>query len=110
MMIRRSAWIVAFASAVVAGWWAVFGFEKVIGPLIELPDTISIGNREMGDIVVVPFSIGNRGDQELVVDQVHTSCSCTGMEQQKDGKFYRVEAMRLRPGERADLVMRVSVR
>jgi hypothetical protein len=55
-------------------------------PVAELPEVIDLGAREIGDVVVVPFSIANRGGEELVIDDIRTSCSCSGIEREIEGK------------------------
>jgi hypothetical protein len=79
-------------------------------PLIEYLAKIDLGDHELGDEAIGHFTIANRGGGELVVDQIETNCSCSGMEREQDGRYGRLESLRLKAGERADLVMRVSVR
>jgi hypothetical protein len=79
-------------------------------PVAELPEVIDLGAREIGDVVVVPFSIANRGGEELVIDDIRTSCSCSGIEREIEGKFFRIESLNLNPGERSELVIRTAVR
>jgi hypothetical protein len=79
-------------------------------PLIEYPARLDLGKHEIGEVAVAHFIIANRGGAELVVDEIHSNCSCTGMEREQDGHYGRVESLRLKAGEQADLVMRVSVR
>ncbi len=80
------------------------------GPLIDYPGVIDLGEQELGDLAVGRFTITNRGGAELVVDQIQTNCSCTGMERERDGRYERVESLRLKAGGQADLAIRVSVR
>lgn len=80
------------------------------GSQIEYPEEIDLGTRELGELATARFTIANRGQAELVVNNVRTSCSCTGMERERDGEFDRVHEIRLQPGERVELAMRVSVR
>ncbi|GEM_PF-3433912 len=79
-------------------------------PMIEYPSQLNLGDHEIGEQVVTRFTITNRGGGELVIDNIRTNCSCTGMEREQDGEFYRLESVRLKGGESADLVMRLSVR
>jgi hypothetical protein len=87
-----------------------FALAKGGPPLVEMPAILDLGNRELGETVVVPFAIANRGGEMLVIDNVRTSCSCTGIERQEDGKFLTVERLEVNPGESAKLVMRVAIR
>jgi len=79
-------------------------------PVAEYPATLDLGVHELGEEVVGHFSISNSGDADLVISNVHSNCSCTGMEQERDGRYYRVESLRVKSKESLPLVMRVSVR
>ena len=79
-------------------------------PRIEYPARLDLGNHEVGEIAITRFTIANRGGGELVIDDIHSNCSCTGMEREQDGRYGRVNSLRLKAGEQANLVMRVSVR
>jgi hypothetical protein len=79
-------------------------------PLVEYPSRIDLGQHEMGDQAIARFTIANRGGAELVLDSIRTNCSCTGMEREEgNGRFERLESLRLKRGEEASLVMRISV-
>lgn len=79
-------------------------------PVIEYPATVDLGEQEMGELVVGRFAITNRGGADLIVDRIQTNCSCTGMEREHEGRYERVESLRLKANEKADLAVRVSVR
>jgi len=79
-------------------------------PSIEYPSHIDLGEHELGDQAVGRFTIANRGGSDLFLDQVHTNCSCSGLERETNGQYAFVDKLRLHPGQSADLVMRVSVR
>jgi hypothetical protein len=87
-------------------WSLAFGAD----PVIDYPEVLELGEREIGDQVVAPFTITNRGRGLLTIDQVQTNCSCSGIEEQAEASFSRVDSLSLRPGERANLVMRIAVR
>jgi hypothetical protein len=87
-------------------WSSIFKLDRVI----DYPPTIELGKHELGDQVVKHFTIANRGGGELVIDQIRTNCSCFGLEREQDGRYLRMESVRLPAGEQADLVVRVSVR
>lgn len=108
-------WIGLVILAAIAGAVAYWGYTQ--GPLrpaqdpaVDYPPILDLGAHEIGSIVVSHFAITNRGGGELVIDQVRANCSCSGLEREKGGQYVRVEALRLKAGERADLCMRVSVR
>jgi hypothetical protein len=81
-----------------------------LNPVVAYPAKLDLGEHEIGDLAVSRFTIANRGNGELVIDQIRTNCSCTGMEREQDNEFVQVKSLRLRGGEQANLVMRVSVR
>jgi hypothetical protein len=78
-------------------------------PRIDFPRTLELGEREGGRVAVAHFKIGNRGRGELVIDQIRTNCSCSGLEREEGGRFVRVQELRIAPGEDAELSMRWSV-
>jgi len=78
-------------------------------PAIEFPDKLDLGEHEIGEQVVFPFTIANRGAAELIVDQISSNCSCSGMEREDNGSYSRITSLQLKPGEEARVVMRVSV-
>src|SRR3954449_8207977 len=72
-------------------------FRTLIGwdPVIECPVALHLGERELGEIVLSRFSIANQGRRPLKITNVHSSCACTGLEQECDNEFVRVTALRL---------------
>lgn len=87
------------------GWRA---FWK-ISPVIDFPTKLELGEHEKGDMVVAPLTIANRGGGELLIDEITSNCSCTGMEREENGAYKRLQSLRLKSGEEAHLVIRVSV-
>jgi hypothetical protein len=86
-------------------WSALTG----TAPVLEFPQVLDLGERALGEIVICRLALRNRGGRVLVVDDVRTNCSCSGLEEEVNGQFVRVEKLNLAPGEEARLVMRVSV-
>lgn len=78
-------------------------------PTIDYPAELDLGDGEVGDLVVSRYTIANRGGRELIIDGIRTNCSCTGMECEQEGKYVRVDALRIKAGDQAELVLRVSV-
>ncbi len=83
---------------------------RPLDPVVEYPAIVDLGERENGEQAIGRFSIANRGVQELVIDQVRTNCSCTGLEREEEGRFVHLESVRLKPGQQANLAVRVAVR
>jgi hypothetical protein len=79
-------------------------------PVLEMTSQLNLGKREHGQIVVARFLVANRGNGKLVLDEIRTSCACTGLERELDGQDLRVETLELWPGERAELRLRIGVR
>ncbi|MGI8979756.1 MAG: hypothetical protein ACR2FY_11080 [Pirellulaceae bacterium] len=80
-----------------------------IGPVLECPETLDLGERELGEVALSRFTVANRGGGQLEITAVRSNCSCTGLEQELEGVFVRVESLRLSAGEKAELLMRVVV-
>src|SRR5581483_1382420 len=68
-------------------------------PIIEVPLSVDLGERERGEIAVGRFSIFNRGGKELIIDQIRTSCACSGLERETNGQFARIDSLRLSAGD-----------
>jgi hypothetical protein len=108
--LRRPVWLIVIPIIAGVSIPLLHRATKTGPPVVELPGVIDLGKREIGDVVVVPFSIANRGGEKLVIDDIRTSCSCSGIEREIDGKFFRIECLNLGAGERAALVIRAAVR
>jgi hypothetical protein len=80
-----------------------------LSPVIDCPAKLDLGEHEKGEIVVAPFTIANRGGGELLINEITSNCGCTGMEREENGGYKRLQSLRLKSGEEAHLVMRVSV-
>ncbi len=110
MRMRTLCWL---GAAIVIPWLIVavgiFAARQSVDPVIDYPDLVDLGERERGERVVARFTIANRGSGELVVDQIQTNCSCSGVEREVGGRFVQVRSLTLGAGEEAALVTRVSV-
>src|SRR5262245_43962701 len=84
-----------------------FGLKAV--PIIEYPRTMDLGEHESGEELVVPFTISNHGDGTLVVDEVRTSCGCTGMEEAIEGRVVTIQSLTVESNETRDVAMRIKV-
>lgn len=80
-----------------------------IGPVLECPETLDLGKRELGEVALSRFTIANRGGGQLEITGVQSNCSCSGLEQERNGNLVRLESLRLGAGEKAEVVMRVLV-
>ncbi len=101
--------IVAFGTS--AGWFRLAEpMATSADPLIKYPAKLDLGDRELGELAIMPFTIANRGSAELIIDRIETNCSCTGMERREGGRFVRLDSLKIKGGEEARVVMRVSVR
>src|SRR5262245_37824553 len=73
-------------------------------PMIEYPASLDLGEHEVGDQVIFSYAIINRGGRELVIEQVRSNCSCTGMERVESGQYSRVDSLHLKPGEMLNVI------
>ena len=78
--------------------------------LLEYPESIDLGDRELGDLVMHKFTITNRSKDPILIDQIHTNCSCTGLERDENGSVRGIESLILEAGEAVPLILRISVR
>ena len=77
---------------------------------ICLPEPIELGERELGETVIPRFSISNKGGVDLIIDEIHSTCSCIGLDREEDGHLVHVESLRIQPGEKVELALRLSVK
>ncbi|MFO0808527.1 MAG: DUF1573 domain-containing protein [Gemmataceae bacterium] len=90
--------------------WAVAAWVRPARPVIEFTEAVDLGVRELGEIVTREVTIRNSGTADLVIDQVRSNCSCSGLERRTGGGVESVSDLVLRPGESEALVARVAVR
>ena len=77
-------------------------------PILECPYEIDLGSRDVGDMVIVPFRIANRGRSTLEVSDFQNSCGCSGLDQIIDGQSASVSSLSVQPG--GDAVLRLRWR
>jgi|SRR5579883_441683 len=78
-------------------------------PVVECPEKVEVGEQEIYSLAVGRFRVENSGGKELVLSDVRTGCSCTGLEIERDGKFFRSNEIRVPVGGGIDLAIRRSV-
>ncbi len=79
-------------------------------PVIDCPSVVDAGEAEIYSVALGRFTVTNRGGRELVLNDIRTSCTCTGLERERDGTLFRVDEVRVQPGETVDLAIRQGVR
>jgi hypothetical protein len=79
-------------------------------PIIEYPSNLDLGRRQVGEVVVSTFSVINRGNGGLIIDEIESNCACAGLEREVDGKLVRVESLCIQPGEKVELALRLIVK
>ena len=101
----------AIAYLATSGFFIKFSSSYIaLAPRIDYPATLDLGSHENGDQILKRFTRTNIGAGELLIDNIQTNCSCTGMEREQDGQFVHINELRLQAGESAEVVVRVSVR
>jgi hypothetical protein len=79
-------------------------------PVLDLPPAIRIDECERNEIVTAPFSVGNSGRGNLVLSDFRTGCACNALERNGTEGPTQVGTIEVRPGERAELLLRMSIR
>jgi hypothetical protein len=79
-------------------------------PRLDCPARLDLGEKEIGEVAVGRFRIANAGGGQLVIDDIRTNCSCSGLEREENGRYVPIHGLRLQPGAGMDVVLRVSVR
>ena len=77
--------------------------------ILECPAVIDLGEQERGQVVVARVPLTNTGAVDLEITGIRTSCACTGLEIEENGKFSRVTELKIRPGETRQLTARWAV-
>lgn len=83
---------------------------KAFTPRIQYTTDLDLGEHRIGSVAVGRITMSNNGREDLLVDQIRTNCSCSGIERKEEGRFVRVDSLRLKPDEQTELYIRVSVR
>lgn len=78
-------------------------------PAIQYPEVIEIAPSEHGSIAIGRFVMANSGSADLIVKDFRTSCSCAGVEIDQQGELRQLVQYRIKPGERAELLVRINV-
>jgi hypothetical protein len=78
-------------------------------PVLSFTESVDLGERERGDVVEAQVTVANRGTGPLTVNNVRTSCACSGLERKTESGYRRVETLTLTPGQGVDLVVRLAV-
>jgi hypothetical protein len=78
-------------------------------PMLDCPRHLDLGEQKRGDVVIGRFQIKNLGTDVLQVGNFQTSCSCAGVEQEIDGKLFRLKSLSLAPGQAVPLVVRLGI-
>lgn len=79
-------------------------------PIADYPAVLDLGTRSPNEVVSTRFELVNAGGQELVVDQLRTSCSCGALQRVVGDRSEVFEELRLAPRERIPLVITTTVR
>lgn len=80
------------------------------GPRISYPITIDLGNREIGDEAEAHFNIENHGTEYLLIRDIQTSCSCTGLEHLENDEFVGTKSVTILPKSSRAFRARLSMR
>lgn len=78
-------------------------------PVIDCPSRIEMGEHEKGERAVKTFTIANLGATELFINDISSNCGCTGLEQEKEGRYERIDSLRIGGGKDVQVLMRVAV-
>jgi hypothetical protein len=79
-------------------------------PSILYPAEILYETKELGDVITQKFFIQNQGFNELVINDIRSNCSCTGLETREGSEFFRASEIRIKGRQKSEVQLRVSVR
>lgn len=93
--------------------WKVSGKSRRVSnhPSLEFPGEIQFGIRETGEVAEAPVVLHNVGESELSIQNIRSSCTCSGLIKYLDDgtRFERVTGLRLAPGQSVELAVRINV-
>jgi hypothetical protein len=78
-------------------------------PVIDCPDAVDAGDQEVYSLAVARFRVANRGGKELLLNNIRTSCACTGFERELEGRLVRVGEVRVPSGQGVEITVRQAV-
>jgi hypothetical protein len=106
--------LVLFGAAIAAGYAYRLSLsgkaQAARGPEIEFDQQVDFGPREQGSIVNAPVVVYNRGDRPLILSEVRSDCSCSGLEQEVGGRLTQITSVEIEPGCSVSLTSRLIVR
>lgn len=103
---------VAAGAAAVAVGLAAFSFVRINSPqppVLVHQSSFDLGPHEFGATAIGRVVLANEGSGELVVGPFKTSCSCAGVEVERDGQFHRIEELRIPARSRTEVLVRIAV-
>src|SRR4051794_19417557 len=72
------------------------GVVTLSPPALDCAAEFNLGERERLETLTYPFTLGNSGGQDLILDQFGSSCSCAGVEEDVGGTLAKVTSLALR--------------
>lgn len=79
-------------------------------PVAVIPDNVDLGERELGELTVTRFEIGNQGESPLEITGIRASCACAGIERETDLGPQRVTRVTVPPRSTVELLARITIR
>jgi hypothetical protein len=86
------------------------GRSRSSGPVLEYDTLVDLGEQEYGQIARGYVNFTNRGQAIIVIDQIRSNCSCSGLERLEEGQWVKCDQIDIPPGGSEQLSVRVSVR
>ncbi len=110
----RSDWLVRLvgAVAVVTVGVGAFSLTRLASPgppEMVYQNAISLGPQEFGTSALGRVRLTNTGAGELVVGSFRTSCSCAGIEVERNGQFEKIGELRIPPHSQSVIFVRITV-
>lgn len=97
------------SAALAIGFAATHWLKAAKAARIECPREFAIGERDMGEMVTVPFPIKNVGQSPLELTGIRSSCACTGLSRKTGDAYERLEGLMVGPGSSEECCIRFRV-
>jgi hypothetical protein len=98
------AWSHPRAGPTLKGWLGM-----ATPPRLSAPEVVDFGAQELGQTAQQRITLANSGESTLRIEGIRTSCSCSGLEIERDGKLHRLTNFEIPPLSALNLVVRVAV-
>jgi hypothetical protein len=105
--------LVCILAVVLGGAYATYGHRLRLltnEPVLEIIETVDMGELDRGDVVEVYVPIRNNGRSDLVIEGIRTSCGCVAVGKRGDPELPNLTDLVVLPNSHVDLRVKFLVK